>query len=657
MTCERYQLLQELFLEARNLPLQQREAFLAAVAERDPELRPELERLLAHEHGSSGRGELLASGGGARLLADALAGADTHGVGDAPPFPLAPVLPARIGRYTLIRQIGQGGMGVVYEAEQDDPRRRVAIKVIRTGLDSPQIVERFHREAQMLGRLRHRGIAQIFDADTTNASGAPPYLVMELVDGLPLPTFAEVNQLDTRGRLELMAEVCDALEHAHCNGLVHRDLKPGNILVEPLGSSGDSSTPADDVVAPRLRGQPKILDFGVARSTDLNTITGAGGGGLIGTIPYMSPEQATGGAIDARSDVYAVGVIAFELLAGRLPYDLKNKMIHEAARIIRDEEPLRLGTLDGRLRGDVDVIVAKAIEKDPDRRYATAAELAADLRRHLGDQPIMARRPSLAYRACKLIRRRRPLLVGGGVAVVGAAMLIFGALSLSQARRASSAVDADKGRGEGGLHAPSPVTEFRRAEDWLAANPQAEMCVFDSYYAGVQPLGGCLAGDGAPVMLPLAGGIVTVSAHDHASNLICAIVDKSSRARVSDAPIVEDGKLVLRFDPPITAFYGMFGSLGLGDRVAQKLYHRDAEVGLVTSERSADEVAASGYGFSSTSPVDRIEFTTSDEGCMLGAFRFVSVNESNLGTVTIPGYGGQYGDTVYIDFACVFVRD
>lgn len=261
----------------------------------------------------------------------------------------------RLSGFTILRVLGEGAMGLVFLAEQHHPKRTVAVKLIRPGIATRKMVARFEHEMVILGRLQHTGIAQIFEAGTADAGdGAQPYFVMEYVLGQTLLEFADENQLGTRERLALMVKICDAVEHAHQKGVVHRDLKPDNILV------------TED-------GQPKILDFGVARVTDSDiqtTTLRTDLGQLIGTVPYMSPEQARGDSreLDTRSDVYALGVLVFELLSGRLPHDLKGRKIHEAIRIILDDDPMRLSACNRTLRGDVETIVAKALEKDKDRR-------------------------------------------------------------------------------------------------------------------------------------------------------------------------------------------------------------------------------------------------------------------------------------------------
>jgi eukaryotic-like serine/threonine-protein kinase len=244
-------------------------------------------------------------------------------------------------------------MGTVYEAEQDNPRRTVALKVIRAGLVSPPLLKRFAHEAQILGRLHHPGIAQIYEAGV--AEDGQPFFALEFICGVALDEYARRHGLNSAARLDLLARVCDAVQHAHDQGIIHRDLKPGNILVDETG-------------------QPKVLDFGVARATGADLLTSTDHtrtGQLLGTLSYMSPEQVAGdpAALDRRSDVYTLGVILFELLAGRLPYHLEHLPLPEMARVIREQEPSRFGSLDTRLRGDVETIVAKALEKDKARRY------------------------------------------------------------------------------------------------------------------------------------------------------------------------------------------------------------------------------------------------------------------------------------------------
>jgi tetratricopeptide (TPR) repeat protein len=310
-------------------------------------------------------------------------------------------LPATIGAYRIIRIIGDGGMGVVYEAEQDEPRRTVALKVIKPGLSSAEVLRRFRQEAQALARLQHPGIAQIYEAGTADTGDGPqPYFAMEFIRGEVLTDYVRSRNLSVRDRLEVVARVSDAVDHAHQRGLIHRDLKPANILVNEGG-------------------QPKVLDFGVARliDSDVHLTQHTNLGQLVGTLAYMSPEQVLADplALDIRSDVYSLGVIMHELLAGSLPYELSRKL-HEAIHTIQHEDPQRLSSISRTYRGDVETIAAKALEKDKARRYGSAGALAADIRRFLHDEPITARPASATYQARKFATRHKAL-VGGVVAV------------------------------------------------------------------------------------------------------------------------------------------------------------------------------------------------------------------------------------------------
>ncbi|MEM7164819.1 MAG: serine/threonine-protein kinase [Planctomycetota bacterium] len=324
-------------------------------------------------------------------------------------------MPASIGQYRIVGVLGRGGMGVVYRAEQENPRRTVALKMIRPGLMGERALRRFEFEAQILGLLQHPGIAQIYEAGTEIAADGTtpsPYFAMELVEGQPVDEYARDQDLSTRARLELIAKVCDAVHHAHQQGVIHRDLKPGNILVPQVGAGV---------------GQPKVLDFGVARAADSDprtTTYRTTEGQLIGTLPYMSPEQVKGVSdlIDTRSDVYSLGVVLYELLSGRHPIDVGTRSLVEAAALIADHPPERISSSDGRFRGDIETIVQKCLEKEPDRRYTSAAEVAADIRRHLQNEPIAARPASRVYQLRKFVRRNRPIVVG--TAAVIAVLLV-----------------------------------------------------------------------------------------------------------------------------------------------------------------------------------------------------------------------------------------
>jgi hypothetical protein len=319
-------------------------------------------------------------------------------------------LPERVGPYKVLGLLASGGMGLVYLAEQERPRRRVALKVMKPGTASPEGLRRFEYEAQALARLDHRGIARIYEAGTANTGPEPqPYFAMELIQGRPLTAFVTAQGLDTRARLRLLIEVCRAVDCAHEQWIIHRDLKPANILVDNDG-------------------QPKVLDFGVARvrDSDLPAATlETDAGKLLGTLPYMSPEQAAGNPrdVDKRTDVYALGVILYQLLAGKLPYDLKGKAIPAAVRTLTEEEPVPLRSVNKAFRGDLDTIVARALEKDKNRRYPSAGALAADLECYLEDRPVKARPAGVVYRLRKFAKRNRILVSAALVLVLALAGL------------------------------------------------------------------------------------------------------------------------------------------------------------------------------------------------------------------------------------------
>ncbi|MBL9150591.1 MAG: serine/threonine protein kinase [Phycisphaerae bacterium] len=340
-----------------------------------------------------------------------------------------------IGDCTILRLIGEGGMGRVYEGRQERPRRDVAVKLMRHGLGSSSAAKRFEFEAQVLARLRHPCIAQVYGAGTFDDDGeAVPYFVMEFIQGAkPITRYAEEKRLSVRERVALFARVCEAVAHGHQRGVIHRDLKPGNILVD-------------------AHGQPKIIDFGVARSTDSDlTVTTANTavGQLVGTLQYMSPEQFASDPndVDVRSDVYSLGVVFYELLAGHPPYDLRRAAISEAARIVCEQDPTRLSSISRTLRGDVELIALKCLEKNRTRRYASAAELAADVNAFVAGEPISAMAPGVIDGMRRFARRHRAMtagLVGAFVVLVLAvAVVSFVAIEANRQR-----VRAEKGEEE-----------------------------------------------------------------------------------------------------------------------------------------------------------------------------------------------------------------
>ncbi len=431
--------------QALDLAPTERARFLDGACAADSELRSRVDRLLAGEPSAP----TLTNPDVRAPLERALEGPHAIAAG------------ASIGSYRVTRVIGAGGMGTVFEAVQEQPRRTVALKVIRPEVSSPATLRRFEREVEVLGRLQHPGIARIYEAGTAvTPFGEHPYFAMELVIGESIKQHADSRALSTRERLGLVSRVCDAVQHAHERGVVHRDLKPGNILVDESGN-------------------PKILDFGVARATDANrrTLTLATGvGEILGTIAYMSPEQVQGGpdGVDARCDVYALGVIAYELLTGRLPYDVVGKPVPEAARIVRDEDPTPPSTIDKSLRGDLETILTKALAKDRTERYASAASLGADIERYLADEPIVARPPTTLYQLGKFAQRNRAL-VGGIVAVflITVIAAIVAWVLLVEARRQQVIADwnayiANIAAAESALRSQDVVDARRR----LAAAPE-----------------------------------------------------------------------------------------------------------------------------------------------------------------------------------------
>lgn len=393
-----------------------------------------------------------------------------------------------IGRYKLLQQIGEGGCGTVFMAEQESPvRRRVALKVIKLGMDTKSVVARFEAERQALAMMDHPNIARVFDAGATESGR--PFFVMELVRGIPITRYCDEHRLDTQQRLDLFLKVCQAIQHAHQKGIIHRDIKPSNILV-----------PLHDGVP-----VPKVIDFGIAKATEgrlTEQTLFTAFEQFIGTPAYMSPEQAelSGLDIDTRSDIYSLGVLLYELLSGSTPFDAKELMasgIDAMRKMIRETEPVRpstrlatlgmeqltttakrrsaeTGTLVLQLKGDLDWIVMKCLEKDRQRRYETANGLAADILRHLENEPVLASPPSVVYRVRKAVRRNRLVFISG--AVIAMALVLGVGTSTWQALRATRAEERAVTRQREAEHEKDRAdTQTRKA---LASHEQSRRLLY-----------------------------------------------------------------------------------------------------------------------------------------------------------------------------------
>ncbi|MCA8948565.1 MAG: protein kinase [Planctomycetes bacterium] len=436
MSPERFRRLRNLFDAAVGLPPPEWRSTLLAIAPDDPELVDEACAFLAQNAGDETEFMLRVRGATVAALDDALTESR----------------PERIGPYRIRRVLGEGGMGTVFLADQTEPvRRQVALKVIKLGMDSRAVLSRFDAERQFLAMMEHAGIAKIFEAGLTEAG--QPYFAMEFVAGDPITAYCDRQRLGIPERLRLFRAVCAAVNHAHDKGVVHRDLKPGNVLV-----AVEDREPV-----------PKVIDFGLAKAIDPAFAGGSLAtehGALLGTPDYIAPEQAAGGTVDARTDVFSLGVLLYELLVGSRPFEQRrgaatataaswagdprpSSRVRRLGEAANERAALRQVTardLERRLRGDLDSIVGKAIELDPDLRYASASELAADIDRYLRREPVLATAPGAVYRLRRFVQRRRVQVVAG--LAVAVAVLVSGAATVLATRGESESaarrrIDAD----------------------------------------------------------------------------------------------------------------------------------------------------------------------------------------------------------------------
>lgn len=352
-------------------------------------------------------------------------------------------MPASIGPYRIRREIGRGGMGVVYEAEQQKPQRTVALKTLPPGWIDSEGLRRLAGEAEVLGLLRHPDIASVYAAGTYDpGSGEVPYFAMEFVPGQPLGDYVRNNQLDVAAIVALVARICEAVHHAHERGVIHRDLKLANVVVTDPDKAGAS-------------GRPVILDFGIARTTaSAAQRTTTHTGQLLGTPAYMSPEQIGGSAasIDPRTDVYSLGVMLYELLAEQLPLDVEGRSIREIARIVENVQPTRLGRIRPDCRGDLETICGKALAKERELRYGSAAEFAQDLRRFLAHQPILARPQTTWYHIRKFTNRNRALVAGAcAIFILLVAGIVTAVMLMTRANRGETAAETYRSKLAGKL--------------------------------------------------------------------------------------------------------------------------------------------------------------------------------------------------------------
>ena len=572
MTPERWQRVKSLFDSALSQPPEQRDLWVAGASPDDPDLRREVQSLLAALSDAPDRFERPAV-----VSLDDL-------VGEADPE--RPNLGSRVGPYRLIREVGRGGMGVVFEAQRDDDqyRKRVAIKTISLGRDSELILRRFRYERQILAQLEHRNIAALVDGGIT-ASGQP-FFAMEFVEGLPIDDYCDAHRLGVRERLQLFRQVCGAVQHAHQNLVIHRDLKPSNILVTADGTA-------------------KLLDFGIAKL--LNEGEGEGesgegltqaGGGTPLTAAYASPEQVNGEPVSTATDVFSLGVVLYQLISGRHPFNHDQPGAEEVRRRIREQQPTPpsaaagngMNRLPRTLRSDLDSITLMALRKEPERRYSSVEQLSDDLQRFRTGLPVLAQPDSIGYRARKFVRRNRGAVAGGAAAALALAFGLaatFWQAAVARGERDRARLEAEKALQvtdfvQGMLRAADPrsqgkdvtvaealATAEQRADSELKGQPEvfaAVLATIGRTYLGL--------GRYDDAERPLTRALALSRAHDEGSGK--AVVDnlrslaglESERGRLKEAAaLLEEALARARREPvdstTLGAVLDAYGSMQL----------------------------------------------------------------------------------------------